>query len=437
MPDWAKGRQFSPMPQLDHPFPTHRRTIAWVLAALALVAALFAARALMAQVEGDRGIAPVMSSSDIEVRDVRVDARGDDAEDARSEGWLQAQKKAWASIGGPAISDGQLQSMVSAIVIQREQVGPRRYIATLGVIFDRARAGGMLGRDGQARRSAPMLLIPVTMTAGTELVYEMRNPWQRAWAEYQAGASRIDYVRPSGAGGDSLLITYGQTGRRSRTWWRNVLDQFGAADVLVPIARLDYLYPGGPVRGTFTARHGPSNSYLGSFALTATNPDQVPRMLDEAVLRFNRMFENALAQGTLAPDPTLSLGIPEIDPAIERLLQLGRDAEARDRAERAAAAAGSAGEQPPDATGDAVGTPASVASFPVQFATPDAGAFDAALAAVRATPGVRGAATTSVGIGGTSVMSVSFAGTLDQLAAALRARGFTVTQGSSSLSIRR
>jgi hypothetical protein len=34
-------------------------------------------------------------------------------------------------------------------------------------------------------------------------------------------------------------------------------------------------------------------------------------------------------------------------------------------------------------------------------------------------------------------MSVSFGGSLDQLAGALRARGFTVTQGSSALSIRR
>ena len=438
MPDWAKGRQFSPMPLITTlPLPS-RRPVAWLVFAAGFVLALLAARALVAQVEGDRGIAPVMSSSDIEVMNVRVDARGDSAEEARAEGWVQAQKKAWASIGGPAIPDGQLQSMVSAVVIQREQVGPRRYIATLGVIFDRARAGGMLGRAGEARRSAPLLLVPVTMTGGTELVYEMRNPWQRAWAEYQAGASRIDYVRPSGAGGDSLLITFGQTGRRSRTWWRNILDQFGASDVLIPIARLEYQYPGGPVRGTFTARFGPSNTYLDSFVMTAPSAEQLPRMLDQAVLRFNRMFERALAEGRLSPDPTLSLGIPEIDPAIERLLELGRQAEARERADRAAAAA--ATQDPVEAapgTEDPAASAQVVSSFAVQFATPDAGAFDAALAAVRATPGVRGAANTSVGIGGTSVMSVSFGGNAEQLAAALRSRGFTVTQSGNALSIRR
>ena len=152
-----------------------------------------------------------------------------------------------------------------------------------------------LGGEEQAQRSAPMLLVPVTVSAGTQLVYEMRNPWQRAWAEYQAGSSRIDYVRPSGAGSDSLLITYGQTGRRSRLWWRNVLDQFSASDVLIPIANLDYSYPGGPVTGKFTARYGPDNRFLASFAMTAPNPEALPAMLEKAVMRFDAIFAKALA----------------------------------------------------------------------------------------------------------------------------------------------
>lgn len=410
-----------------------------LLAALFGLALLLAGGiALWAQVEGDRGIAPVASSTDIEVGGIEVDVRGDNSEDARAKGWLEAQRKAWARIGGPAISDGQLQGMVSAIVIEREQIGPRRYIARLGVIFDRARAGGMLGDGGPVRRSAPMLVVPVTLTGGTALVYETRNPWQRAWAEYQFGASPVDYVRPSGAGADSLLLTYGQTSRRSRTWWRNILDQFGAADVLIPIARLRYSYPGGPVTGTFTARFGPDNVYLDGFELTADSPDELPEMLQQAVRRFDRIFAGALAEGKLRPDPTLSLAGTEIDPALQRLLEIGRQIEAQERAAAAAAAAGeeagTGAETPSAAPTEA---PQVVSAYVVQFATPDAGAFDATLAAVRATPGVRGAATTSVGIGGTSVMSVSYGGTIEQLAAALRGRGFSVTQGSNALAIRR
>jgi hypothetical protein len=68
------------------------------------------------------------------------------------------------------------------------------------VIFDRARAGGLLGGEGERSRSAPMLTLPVLITGGTQTMFEVRNPWQRAWAEYQTGASAIDYVPPGRLG---------------------------------------------------------------------------------------------------------------------------------------------------------------------------------------------------------------------------------------------
>lgn len=397
--------------------------------------------AVWAQVEGDRGIAPVAASGDISVGGIEVDTKGKTAQDARDEGWLEAQKLAWKKINGPAISDLQLQSLVSAVVIERERLGAGRYIATLGVIFDRQRASRFLGAQGQAARSAPMLLIPVTMSGGTNLVYEQRNPWQRAWAEYQSGASRIDYVRPSGAGGELLLVTYGQTGRRSRIWWRTVLDQFGGSDVLVPIARLEYSYPGGPVTGRFTARYGPDSEHLASFSLTAANPSALPKMLDQAVLRFNTIFERALADGKLTPDPTLNVSAPTLSPAVARLIEMGRAARAREAAAAAAREAAAAGRDDDDAVNSApVRNPppeGSVALYTVQFATPDAASFDATVTAVRSAPGVKGAGTRSTAIGGTSVMTVSYSGSIEDLAAALRGRGLTVRQSGNSLSISR
>ncbi|ABC63861.1 hypothetical protein ELI_08845 [Erythrobacter litoralis HTCC2594] len=415
-----------------------------LIAGLALLAALGVGIAVMTstlfgQVEGERGIPVVTASRDIDVSGIEVDVTGDTAADAREAGYLEALRKAWEKLDGPNISDGQLQSMVSAIVVERERLGGRRYVATLGVIFDRQRAGRYLGGSGAQARSAPMLLVPVLMTGGTALVYEQRNDWQRAWAEYQSGSSRIDYVRPSGAGGDSLLITYGQTSRRSRAWWSNILDQFGAADVLVPIARLDYQYPGGPVQGTFTARYGPDNRYLDRFTLTAPNPEAVPDMMRQAVNRFDDVFEAALAEGKLRPDPTLNQRNIGVSPELQRLIEAGRAAQAQDRA-AAAAAAGSEGEEGAETAPTPAPTPteaATSATFVVQFVTPDAGSFDATLSGVRATPGVRAAAPSSVGIGGTSVMQVSYSGSLEQLAGALRARGFTVTQGSNALRISR
>ena len=410
-------------------------------AILAVVLATLCALSVVvwAQVGGERGIAPVASSSDIEVSGIEVDVRAESGIAAREQAWEEAQRKAWDRLEGPSLSDSQIAGLVSAVVIERERLGPRRYIATLGVVFDRQRASRYLGSEGEATRSAPMLLLPVTVSAGTQMVYEQRNPWQRAWAGYQAGQSRIDYVRPAGAGGDSLLLTYGQTGRRSRTWWRNALDQFGAADVLVAIASLRYTYPGGPIEGTFTARFGPDNAYLDGFDMTAASPAELPTMLERAVVRFDRIFELALAEGKLRPDPTLDIGTPELDPALQRLLDLGRALRAQ---EQAAAAAAS---QPTAESGDAITaapiqTPppeGSVALYTVQVATPDAPSFDGAVSSVRGTPGVRATGIRSTAIGGTSVMTVSYSGSIGELADALRERGFTVRQGSNALAISR
>lgn len=238
-----------------------------------------------------------------------------------------------------------------------------------------------------------------------------------------------------------LQLTYGQTGRRSRLWWRGILDQYNAADVLVPIAQLTRQWPGGPIEGRFSARYGPDNTYLESFTLTAANEADLPRMLGEAVTRFDAIFSQALADGRLRPDPSLSFNASIADPVLQQLIEIGRAARAQQAAQAAQAAAAQAGEAAPAETA-AVPTAAptaaaTVSAFVVQFASPDAGAVDATLAAVRATPGVRGAATTSLAIGGTSVMTVSYGGDLAQLAAALRARGFSVNQGSTALSIRR
>ena len=419
------------------PFP---RIAVALIALLGGLAMLYAGWA-NAQVEGDRGIAPLMASTDINVGGIEINVTGDNAEEARQKGWREAQRMAWEKLGGPDLSDSQLQGLVSAIVIQREETGPRRYVATLGVAFDRQRASGYLGSSGETRRSAPMLVLPVTVSGGTELMYQQVNPWQRAWAEYQPGASRIDYVRPSGAGGESLLLTYGQTGRRSRNWWATIIDQFGAADVLVPIARLDYSYPGGPIVGSFTARHGPDNEYLGSFTMRADSPRQLNAMLERAVARFDEMFVEALADGTIRPDPTLNRAGGMVDADIARLIAQSRAILARAEAARNRSTQ-TEEEDVADANAAQAGAAeggegASVVNLFVNVPTPDAAAFDAALATVRGTPGVRGASVASTAIGGTSVLSVSYAGTVDDLIGALAQGGYNVQRAGNNLTISR
>lgn len=396
--------------------------------ALAVAMAAIGPSRLIAQVEGDRGIQPLATTTDIQINGIDVNVTGKSGEDARINGWREAARLAWAKAGGPTMGTDQIQSMVSAVVVEHEQIGPHRYIARLGVVFDRTRAGQFIGGGGGGPHSAPLLVIPVLYSGGVGQVYEVRTPWQKAWATFRASGSPIDYVRPVGAGGDSLLITAGQPGRRSRAWWRALLDQFGAADVIVPEARLERQWPGGPVRGTFTARYGPDNTFLETFTLTANDEAGVPAMLDQAVTRLDQIYAAALAQGLLKPDATLNVG-QQIDPGLAALIAQGQMADVP------SAQAGDAAPQAGPSAAPAA--PVVVNTFTIQFASPDGGAVDAALGAVRGAPGVQGASPTSLAIGGTSVMRVTYAGELATLAEALRARGWKVTVGNNALSIRR
>ncbi|UXC89674.1 heavy-metal-associated domain-containing protein [Sphingobium sp. RSMS] len=382
-----------------------------------------AAAALVAQMEGERGVPPIASGGDFQVSHVKVDVFAKDADSARKAGWRLAQRRAWQMLwtrthggsGAPALSDSQLEGMISGIEIEYEQAGPTRYVATLGVMFDRARTGQLLGVTGNVMRSPPLLVIPVLWDSGSAVSYERINEWQRAWARFRTGDSAIDYVRVAGSIADPILLNAGQTGRRGRLWWRVLLDQYGAADVVIPIARLDRQYPGGPVTGTFTARYGPDNFLIGSFSLRASNDSAIPQMLDQATQRIDQLYTQALNDGRLRPDPSLIIEEP-VDP---NALEIENAADL------------------PVETLDMPTPAATTGSYAIQFDTPDVGSVAQGEAAVRSIAGVRSAATSSLALGGTSVMQVSFDGTVDMLRAALAAKGYNVAVSGNTLRIRR
>ena len=378
------------------------------------------------QLDGaDRGIPPIDSTTNFEVLGVEVDVTADSAEKARLEGWRRAQAQGWKMLWAktntrpisqaPNLSESVLNSIVAGIVIEQEQVSPRRYIARLGVLFDRARTGEMLGVPGLARRSAPLLVIPVMRTGSTGYSFEFRNEWQRAWAHFRTANSPIDYVRTSGSGIDPLLLNLSQTRRRGRGWWRMILDQYGAADILVPEVDLRRAYPGGPAVAVFTARFGPDSAPIGRFALRVPNGASVPRMLEEGVRRLDALYIGALEAGLLRPDPSLVIIAPELPPAEEEIFE----------------------ELPPPLAPPPAQTGAATA-FNIQVQTPDAASVQAAEIAASRVNGVTSAITTSLALGGTSIMRVTYVGDASALAAALQAQGWRVeVTGGNSLRISR
>lgn len=406
------------MTPLRHPLP-------FALLALALAAA--GGGILYAQLEGaDRGVPPIDSAGTLEVTGVQVDVSAKTADEARFEGWKQAQslgwKALWAKSTGrprseaPNLPDSVLNSIVSGIIVEEEQIGPTRYIARLGLLFDRARTSQMLGGgEGQVRRSAPMLVIPVLQTGGSLYGFEFRNEWQKAWARYRTGGSSVDYVRPTGSGIDPLLLNAVQTRRPGRGWWRLLLDQYGAADVVVPEVHLKRVFPGGPAIGTFTARFGPDGLVIDRFTLRVENSGAIPRLLDEGVRRLDAAYARALAAGLLRPDPSLVIEDPIIPEEF-----LGE------------------AETPTTMTAPAAPAPAGNASmFSVQVDTPTAASITQAEIGVSRVAGVTSALTTTPALGGVSIMRVTYVGDSGALKAALEAQGWTVSVSGNTLRLSR
>ncbi len=401
--------------------------------AVACAALLLAGTALVAQIEsGDRGIAPLDSSSSYEVNGVSVDISGKTAEAARLAGWREAQRRGWKMLyakthGGdlseaPTLPDSTLDAIVSGIIVESEQIGPTRYIAQLGVLFDKSRAGSLLGVQGQVTRSAPMLVIPVMISGGTPTSLEVRNEWQRAWARFRTGNSAIDYVRPTGSGIDPLLLNAAQANRPGRGQWRLLLDLYGASDIVVPEVRVRRLWPGGPAIGEFIARHGPDGEIIDRFTLRVPNSAGLPKLMDAGVARIDAAYTRALGEGRMTSDPSLIIEVPEVVIEVEEVEEKPVDRPAANDVRAAI----------PDPS-----RPAAFTAVTIRVETPTAGSVDAAEAAARGVGGVGSATVTSLAVGGTSLMRIIYSGDVAALRASLAARGWVLEGEGSALRMRR
>lgn len=398
----------------------HLRTFRVTAVATAATLALGTATVL-AQIEGgDRGVAAIDSSNDFEVTGIQVNVTGPSAEAARLAGWREAQRKGFVQLsqrlgaGGGLVADGVLDSIVSSIVVDYEQIGPTRYVARLGVLFDRDRTAGLLGIASYVARSRPLVVVPIVWSTGVGTAFEQRTAWQEAWARYRTGSSEVDYIRPAGTGPDPLLLNVGQSQRPDRRWWRTVIDQYGGDDVLLPTARLYRRWPGGPVVGVFEARQGPDNRLISQFALRVSASSGLPALLDAAVKRMDTIYQDALRGGYLRPDPGLTY-IPPPTALTSDLLPI----------------------EDPLSEPELTGVPTIISTVTVQYDSPGVAAVSSAEGAVRAIPGVSSASTVSLALGGISAMSVTYGGSADAFRAALEARGWQVFGSGTTLRIRR
>ena len=385
--------------------PAVRVRTAPVIRTVLLLLAL-AAAPLCAQETGGGGAAYVIGG-------IPVDTAARTTYDARLAAYAIARRKAWpmlwnrltgqAETTAPRLGDGALQAMVAGIEVEGERFSTTRYIARLGVVFDRARASAYFDGTAGALQSGPMLLLPIFSDGGARTLYQTKTPWIAAWARFSEGLSPIDYVLASGSAGDNVLLTAYQTQRSDRSLWRNILNRFGSIDVLIAEVRLVRSFPGGPVAAEFIARHGPDATELGRLSLRST-ADGLDAMLDDGVRRIDAIYAQVLREGRLVSEPDLTA---ELEPIISLA---------------------------PDIGGSVF---AGGASLEADVATPDGKAFAEIEALLRTVPTVGGVTLTSVSLGGVSRVAIRHTDTIEMLRYQLDQKGLRLATTATGTLLRR
>lgn len=349
--------------------------------------------------------APDVAGEAFSVSGIEVDYYADTSEEAREAAFRAAPRQAWPRLwarltgdsveDAPSMSDAALSAMIDAIVIEDERFGNGRYIATLGVSFDRQRAGRRLPAGARVLQSEPMLLIPVLSEAGALSTFDPESEWYQAWREGPGGRGVVDYIIPSGSAEDRIVLNGWQATRGNRRLWRSAFGRYGADNVLTAEARILRTYPGGPITGTFTGRYGPDARPLGSFTLTASSPGEYLDMLGTAVNRINAMYVQALEEGMLETEEALRVNLAALNmPAVE--IDDGFEG---------------------------------LGSINVSVPTPDATSWERIESALGSMPGVENFTLTSFAIGGMTQIELRYSGSEDELRGALSRRGLFLAGG--------
>ena len=109
------------------------------------------------------------------------------------------------------------------------------------------------------------------------------------------------------------MLNLGQSRRPGRGWWRMLLDQYGASDVVVPEVYLERRnarradHRRASTRGT-----GRTAPFSAASRCATGSADGLDRLLDEGVRRIDALYVEALRDGgLLRPDPSLAVEEPD------------------------------------------------------------------------------------------------------------------------------
>jgi hypothetical protein len=215
--------------------------------AAALLACLFVADPARAQ-----------NAAEIAVYGIEVDVTASDAVTARANAVVAGQRtalaKALAMVAAgtdvarlPALTDSQITDMVADYAVESERSSTVRYIGRLAFSFRADAIRDYLQQNGiayAASASPPVLVLPVMLAGGKELLWEGGNDWLAFWAQHAPPAGLVGLVVPKGDQADTAAIAADDAVAGDATKLQALAQRYGVSDVLVAMVKPDASGPG-------------------------------------------------------------------------------------------------------------------------------------------------------------------------------------------------
>jgi hypothetical protein len=205
---------------------------------------------------------------------------------ARDEAIVEAQHQALTELvarlgaegAAEGVTDESLGALVQAFEVQKEHASPGRYVGTFTVQFRPSAVRALLdkrGMDYTEAQSSPIVVLPVFISGGREILWEERTPWLEAWEEVSKKTGLVPLAVPSGELSDIALISTrealdGDVGRLQA-----VIRKYQAGGVVVVVLRAEPDDSGAILGGEIRAkRYDLGGQAYDPFELTLTRSEE-------------------------------------------------------------------------------------------------------------------------------------------------------------------
>ncbi len=226
------------------------------------------------------------SGAVIAVRGIDVDVTAGNAVDAREQAVLQGQRKGLrqallmlapaADVDRmPPLSDSQITDLVADYEVESEQTSTVRYIGRLAFRYRLDAIGALLQQSGvssAAGASPPVLVLPVMVAGGKNLLWGDGNAWRDAWSAHPPSGGLVELMLPRGDAADAAALTADQAVAGDAAKIQSLAAHYGVGDVAVVTARPDANGPGLTLSVMRFGIAGPTGTFQDQVAGDPANP---------------------------------------------------------------------------------------------------------------------------------------------------------------------